>query len=303
MHAAPINPSDLTVLRGNYLSRPYPFTPGLEGSGVVVRSGGGLLPALRKGKRVACSPNPQGDGTWAEYMKTSAMHIAPLPRSVGYEQGAMMLINPMTAMAFIHMAKKGKHPAMVNNAAASALGRMLVRLCKRYSIPLINIVRQADHVADLKEMGASYVLNSLDENFEEDLRQLSGDLNATLFLDAITGDHSSILLRAAPRGSTLVAYARLSGDPVRLDPGILIKEEKQITGFQLGNWLQAKSLPFKLTFSGTVKRQLSTSLVSRISRVMTLEQVQMAIDLYREHMSAGKVILVPGRTDNKKSSD
>ena len=206
-----------------------------------------------------------------------------------------MLVNPMTAMAFIHMAKNGKHPAMVNNAAASALGKMLVRLCNRYSIPLINIVRKQDQTTDLKNMGASFVLNSSEENFEEDLKRLSGDLNATLFLDAVTGDLANILLRAAPRGTTLVTYARLSGDPVYLDPGMLIKEEKQVIGFQLGNWLQTKSLPFKLRFTGTVKKQLTDSLTTRINRSMDLEQVQEAIDLYIENMSAGKVVLVTGQ--------
>ena len=59
MHAAPINPSDLAVLSGNYLTRPYPFTPGLEGSGLVlrwrivagneVRQKGGLYPQSRSG--------------------------------------------------------------------------------------------------------------------------------------------------------------------------------------------------------------------------------------------------------------
>ena len=87
MHASPVNPSDLALIQGNYLARNFPFTPGLEGSGVVVSSGGGLLPGMRVGKRVACSPNPEGDGTWAEYMKTSAMRTIPLSRKISYEQG------------------------------------------------------------------------------------------------------------------------------------------------------------------------------------------------------------------------
>ena len=187
MAASPINPSDLAVVKGGYLSRGYPFTPGLEGSGIVVSSGGGLLPGLRKGKRVACSPNPEGDGTWAEFMKTSALRTVPLPPSVSLEQGAMMLFNPMTAMAFIHLAKKEKHPAIINNAAASSLGKMLIRLSAQYGISLINIVRKEQHVDELKGMGAIHVLNSSSVSFESDLRQLSGQLEATLILDAVTG--------------------------------------------------------------------------------------------------------------------
>ena len=121
MDAAPVNPSDLAVLKEGYLGLSYPYTPGLEGSGTVVAAGSGLFPKLRLGSRVACSPQRGGDGTWAAYMRTSAMHVAPLPKNVTSEHGSMMLVNPMTAMAFIHLARDGKHKAMVNNAAASSL--------------------------------------------------------------------------------------------------------------------------------------------------------------------------------------
>ena len=55
MHAAPCNPADLLYLEGRYgIDRPLPATPGFEGAGVVVASGGGLLGRWMLGKRVAC---------------------------------------------------------------------------------------------------------------------------------------------------------------------------------------------------------------------------------------------------------
>ena len=51
MTAAPINPSDLANLSGNYLTKSWPFTPGLEGSGTIVKAGSGLMPRLRFGKK------------------------------------------------------------------------------------------------------------------------------------------------------------------------------------------------------------------------------------------------------------
>lgn len=291
MEASPVNPSDLALLAGGNLERSYPFTPGLEGSGTVVAAGSGLFPRLRLGKRVACSPHQGGDGTWAGYMKTSAMKTAPLPDHISHEQGSMMLVNPMTAMAFIQLAREGKHRAMVNNAAASSLGKMLIRLTKSQGIPLINIVRREEQVDALKELGAIHVLNSTSESFASELKQLAEELGATLILDAVTGSQSSILLEAAPRGSTLVAYARLSGDPILTDPGVLIKEEKEIVGFQLGIWLQTKGILFKLRFINRVKRQLDGELSSTISRTYPLESAEKAIAHYREHMSDGKIVL------------
>jgi len=293
MDSSPINPSDLALLAGGYLERNYPFTPGLEGSGTVVRSGGGILARLRKGKKVACSPNSGADGSWAEYMVTSAMHCAPLPRDISLEQGSMMLVNPMTVMAFILMAREGSHQAMVNNAAASSLGKMLIRMCQLKSIPLINIVRKEEQIEELKQVGATYVLNSSSSTFESDLKQLAGQLEATLFLDAVTGSQSSLLLRAAPAGSRLVAYARLSGEAITADPGNLMRENKEILGFQLGNWLQKKSLPFKLKFISQVKKHLDKELTSHIRLTTPLAKVEEALADYRQNMSGGKIILKP----------
>ena len=289
--ASPINPSDLANIAGNYMAKSWPFTPGLEGSGTIVKAGSGLLPRLRMGKRVACSPNAGGDGTWAEYMKTSVMKTVPLPGNIGLEQGSMMLVNPMTAMAFIQLFKEGGHTAMVNNAAASSLGKMLIRLAADRNIPLINIVWKEKQVQELRAMGALHVLNSSSDSFEDKLRVLSRQLGATLILDAVTGKESGRLLSAAPDGSTLVAYARLSGDPIQADPSDLIRLEKNIKGFQLGNWLNSKSTVFKLRFLKSVKKEMSSSLHSHVNQILPMEQVMQAIALYQENMSAGKVLL------------
>jgi len=297
MAASPINPSDLALLRGGYMNRSYPFTPGLEGSGVVVASGGGLLARMRKGKRVACTPHPEGDGTWAEFMLTSAMRTIPLPASITLEQGAMTVVNPMTALAFFHMARTGKHPAMVNNAAASSLGKMLIRLSVDHGIPLINIVRNPSHVKELKNLGATYVLNSEDKGFETELTNLASELGATLFLDAISGPHTSRLLEAAPPRSTLVVYARLAGDSMQVNSGHLIRKDIKIEGFQLGNWLQTKGILFKLAFVKQMKKQLGNALSSHIRQTYSLEDVEMAIAHCTKNMSSGKVLLLIKQKD------
>ena len=294
MTAAPINPSDLAMLRNRYLPRPYPFTPGLEGSGVVVLSGGGIMPWLRKGSRVACSPDPGGDGTWARYMCTSAMRVFPLHPEVPLEKGSMMLVNPLTALAFVHLAREGNHRAMVNNAAAGALGRMLIRLTASSGVSLINIVRRDSQVEALGMAGAKYVLNSSDPGFEERLKERMAALGVSLVLDAVGGAHATRLLQLAPDGATLVAYARLSGEELRIDPSELIVRKKQVTGFQLGNWLDTKSTFFKLILMNRVKGLLRGTLETEIRRRMPLEQVEEAIRLYTENMSAGKILLKCG---------
>ena len=291
MHASPLNPSDLALLKGGYMERDYPFTPGLEGSGEVVLSGGGVMAGLRVGKQVACTPNPKGDGTWAEYMVTAATRTIPLPRGISPEQGSMMVVNPLTAIALMKIASEEGHAALVNNAAASALGKMLIRLARRSGLPLINVVRREEQVSSLESLGADVVLNASDPGFGEALKQYSSELNATLLLDAVGGDHSSRLLEAAPHNSHLICYARLSGEPLRIDPRLVMQDGKTISGFLLGRWMDTQSLLSKLKLLRQVRKMLPDVLSSPIRQTLPMDQVDQAIALYNQRMSAGKIIL------------
>jgi NADPH2:quinone reductase len=124
--SAPVNPSDLMRIKSIVSKEELiSFIPGIEGSGTVVSAGKGLLPKLWLGKRVACSSLNPASGTWAEYMVTPASFCFPIPKSISDEQGSMLLVNPMTAVAFFDIIKKEKHKAIVNAAAAGALGGMI----------------------------------------------------------------------------------------------------------------------------------------------------------------------------------
>lgn len=77
-------------------------------------------------------------------MVTSALQCLPLPNDVSFEVGAMHFVNPMTAIGLIDRAKTYKAQAIVQTAACSQLGRMIVRLCQEQNYPVINIVRREE---------------------------------------------------------------------------------------------------------------------------------------------------------------
>ena len=159
MHSSPINPSDLAFLAGGYgIKKPFPVVPGFEGSGTVVAAGKGILPKIWLGKKVACAASPKLNGCWAEYMVTSAASCVPLSKKISMEQGSMMFVNPMTAIAFFDVYNTTPNPSkklrgIINTAAASALGRMIIQLGKQKGIPVISVVRREEQVEMLKKAG------------------------------------------------------------------------------------------------------------------------------------------------------
>ncbi|HKY54756.1 MAG TPA: zinc-binding dehydrogenase [Anaerolineales bacterium] len=294
MAAAPINPSDLGSLRGSSYSgtRQFPFIPGLEGSGTVVEAGEGIMPRLLNGRRVACSALLTGDGTWAEYMVTSAGLCAPLNKNVSMEQGAMLLVNPLTALAIFEIAQCGKHRAMVSTAAASALGGMLLRIGKRRGIPIIHVVRHQEQVDLIRRQGGEYILNSTDADFAEQLQAMAHQLQATLFLDAIGGSMTKDLAEAAPYGSTILLYSRLSNEDSILDARTAFIKQLHLDGWFLANWMREKNLFQTLRLSGQVQSLLATDLGTPVYKRLPLSAAQQGLEMYTGNLSAGKILLV-----------
>ena len=292
--AAPINPSDLNQLAGGTYGgeAKFPFTPGREGSGTVVAAGAGFLPGLLKGRRVACSALA-GDGTWAQYMVTSAQLCLPLNGGVSLEQGAMLVVNPLTALAMFEIAARGRHRAVVSTAAASALGGMLLRLGKRRGLPIIHVVRRSAQAQAVRSLGGEHVLNSADPDFVEQLRTLAGKLSATLLLDAIGGSMTQQLAEAAPYDSTILLYSRLSGEPCQIDPVTALIKQLHFDGWFLANWIREKNLLQAFNLSRQAQALLGSDLQSPVQLRVPLAQAQRALEAYTQNMTAGKVLLVP----------
>jgi NADPH2:quinone reductase len=294
MAAAPINPSDLMRIR--QVTDPddrLTFIPGLEGSGTVVAHGKGVIPWLRQGKRVACSSVSPKSGTWAEYMVTPASRCIPLPGDIPDEQGAMLLVNPMTAVAFFDIARKQGHRAIINTAAASSLGRMIEKLGRKYHIPIIHIVRSEKQKIMMKELGAQHVIDSSEQNFSADLHALSHTLKATLVLDAVGGNLTRRIMLAVPPRSSIIIYGNLSGEQPEIDHRSLVTDGKTVSGFFLGNRLHEAGIFSTVQSIMRVRKLLKTELKIEVQARFPLDQAQLALDTYLGNMTAGKVLLVP----------
>ncbi|MDH3201168.1 MAG: zinc-binding dehydrogenase [Myxococcales bacterium] len=293
--ASPINPSDLAVLQGRYGFRPTPpLVPGGEGSGTVVAVGPGLMGRYFLGKRVACLWDGQRDGVWAEYVVTSTKGGAlPLDASVSLEQGAMSAINPMTASAFVEIAKKGGHKAIVLTAAASALGQMVNRLGQSEGVQIINVVRRDAQVELLKQQGAAVILNSNEPNFDQQLHDACHQYEAHLAFDAVAGPLTGQLLQALPPHSKVTVFGALSFEAAQALPDQLIFHDKAVDGFWLGPWITEKNLLQILMTWRRAQKLLSTELRSEIRAQYPFQEAKKAVEEYLSQMTGGKILLKP----------
>lgn len=293
--ASPFNPSDIAFIHGAYGFRsPPPVVPGQEGAGTVVAAGEGMIGRYFLGKRVACLKMEEGDGMWAEYALASAMGgVLPLSTSVGMEQGAMSTINPMTASAFIEIARRGGHWAFVLAPAASSLGRMVNRLAQLLGVQVINVVRRKAQVDLLLDQGVTVVLNSSDEDFAERLGDACREHDCHLAFDAVAGPLTHQLLAAMPHDSRVTVFGGLSKEPASAGIDHLVFEGKSIDGFWLGPWLLKKNPLGILRMWRRAQALISTTLESTIRERVPLEDAPRAMRAYMDQMTGGKYLLIP----------
>ena len=294
--ASPINPSDLAFLGGNYgFDKQPPVVPGGEGSGTVVAVGPGGMGRYFLGKQVACLSNGERDGIWAEYVVASTKGgVFPLNKSVSLEQGAMSVINPLTASAFLEITKDGGHKAIVLTAAASALGQMVNRLGRSEGVQVINVVRREAQVELLKAQGATAVLNSSDVDFEKQLHDACHQYDVHLAFDAVAGPMTGQLLKAMPKNSTVTVYSCLSHKAPQTDVDQIVFEGKTVTGFWLGPWLYStKNLLQILMLWRRSQKLIGTDLKSEIRVRYPFQEAWKAVQEYTDHMTGGKILLTP----------
>ena len=293
MAASPIGPADLMFLKGQYgIIKPLPVVPGFEGSGTVIASGGGWMGRWLVGKRVACLAPEDGNGTWADYMVTSADICIPLFKRISLEQGAALTINPITACALVEIARNGGRTAFVQTAAASTLGLMIARMAQRYQLTGIYIVRRPEQVQKLRSLGCEHVFDSNDMLFQKRLLEACNEFKASIAFDAVGGELTRRLASAMPPKSRIVVYGALADEPCQINSADLLFQDKKLEGFWLSRWIKGKGMLQKLLLSSRVQKLLSNELQTRIQARFPLEDTLPALELYKKQPTEGKVLLV-----------
>lgn len=307
VEAAPINPSDLALLLGPVdmaslkndgaaltgtivparlaamQARAGQALPvGNEGAGTVIEAGANAQHLI--GKKVGML----GGAMYATHRKLPVRDCIPLPDHATAADGASMFVNPLTALAFVETFRSEGHKAMVHTAAASNLGQMLNRICLADGVPLINIVRSDAQAQILRDLGATYIVDSTAPDFREQLTEAVAETGATLAFDAIGGGalvNTILHAMETAEARKLTAYNRygsfthkqvyiygmLDTGPTTLDRGYGFAWS--VSGFLLTPFLMKAGMETITRLRARVAAELTTTFASHYSQTISLADV------------------------------
>lgn len=297
MLATPINPSDLMFIRGRYtVPAQCPATPGFEGVGVVEENGGGLRGRLFLKKNVVVL-NRRG-GNWADYAVVPATEVIPVSRQLSVEQAATFFVNPATAWVMTQeVLKVPKNQWLVQSAAGSALGRMIIRLGKTVGFKTFNIVRREAQAEELRRLGADFVQvfdenNDSPEQLVASIKDNSCSDGVRYAIDAVGGKTGSAIVASLGQNGSMLAYGTLSNEPLVFSPRTLMTKGSRIEGFWLGSFMANASLVFKLRLVRRLTKLIQSGVLStEIARSYTLDEISDAVKASENSAITGKSLL------------
>ena len=291
--ASPINPSDLLTVRGQYGKQPpLPMTPGFEGVGIV-EAGSGLLARRVMGRRVAVLNGSSQRGNWQEYVVIPARQAVPVSSALSDEQAASFFVNPATALVMTRYVLQVPRGAwLLQTAAGSALGRMVIRLGNFYGFRTLNVVRRREQADELLRLGGTAVIATNEETIAAGVKRAVGRDGLRYGLDPVGGATAVEALRALDRGGRLLLYGTLSEEPMTLGSRDLMGGQKILEGFWLSEWVRDQGvLTMLLLFRRLNKLIASGVLATEPGASFPLERIQDAVREAAKTGRQGKVLL------------
>tara|TARA_R110002049_G_scaffold44333_5_gene130013 strand:- start:64764 stop:65726 length:963 start_codon:yes stop_codon:yes gene_type:complete len=280
---APINPSDLIQVTGNYGVKPQlPAVAGNEGLGRIVEGeGAGQLVLL-----------PAGQGTWVSELVCDPRQLVPLPDG-DLDQLSMLMVNPATAHLLLgEYVDLQPGDWVIQSAANSAVGSYLVQLARERGINVVNVVRRESAIAGLKELGADVVLVD-GPDLVRDVKAATG-AKMKLAVDAVGGTTFGRLGACLESGGTLVSYGGMSNEACAIDVSALIFNDIHIHGFWLVKWFERADKAARTSVYQSLTRAVAAgTLHAPIDRHFTLDQIADAAKYSWAGARNGKVMLAP----------
>ncbi|MBD0404003.1 quinone oxidoreductase [Flammeovirga sp. EKP202] len=281
-----LNFADIYRRKGNYhLKGQPPFIAGYEGAGVVVESKSDLY---KVGDRIAYTDVPFAN---AEFIVVPEEHAIPISEKVNFSLAATVLLQGLTAHYLANDSYQVKHgETVLIHAASGGVGQILSQICKSKGATVIGLTRSENKLQTILDTNADHAIQ-LDDNWLNKVIEITDGNGVDVVYDSV-GATIMDSFEVTKDTGTVVFYGMSGGDPVAIDPRMLMDTSKTLTGGYLWSYLvnheermsRANAL-FELIEKGIVKIKEPVT--------FKLSDGKKAHEYLEGGQSSSKVLLVP----------
>jgi NADPH2:quinone reductase len=289
VEAIGLNFADIYQRRGWYPVQ-LPFTPGTELAGTVDKVGEGVTEFIVGDRVVTAS----GRDAYAEYALAQAVRTAKLADGVSFNQAAALIEQGLTAhyLAISTYSLKPGDTALVH-AAAGGVGQLLVQIAKKRGARVIATVSTEAKARLVRACGADEVILYSQEDFEIEVKRLTGGRGVEVVYDSVGKDTFEKSLNCLKPRGLMALYGQSSGRVEPQDPQILNRKGSlYLTRPTLGHYLQTRE-EFMGRVNDLFQWVAEGTLKVRIDQTFPLAQAAAAQTYMEERKTLGKVLIIP----------
>ena len=224
MTCAPIHPCDTLCAMGLVNGVQLPTVGGTEGVGVIEAVGSKISNDWKVGQRVHVAANymfgewTTWKGVWSEFLHCPVEALSPVPDSIDDDTAAQFMVNPLTAFAMVREMKLGPGNILLQSAAGSVLGRLMIQLGKIYNFDTINLVRRQETANELKEefdIPGVYVYDGSNDSGSKIKQDIARDFPGQRIdhcIEAVGGDTAHFCLNLLGPDGDMYIYGSMTGE-------------------------------------------------------------------------------------------
>ena len=289
IEAAGVNFIDIYQRSGLYKGA-LPLAMGLEGAGTVEAVGLNVT-EVKVGDRVAWTGV---SGSYATHNLIPADRLVVLPSKLGFQEGAAAMLQGMTAHYLTHATYPLKPgDSCLVHAAAGGVGHLLCQMAKMRGARVIGTVSTEAKAKVAREAGADEVILYTQQDFEAEVKRLTGGKGVNVVYDSVGNDTFEKSLNCGALRGYMVMYGQSSGPVPPFDIQVLsAKGSLFLTRPNLFHYIAAREE--LLQRAGDVLGWIEArKLRLRIERTYPLAEAPEAHMALAGRQTTGKLLLLP----------
>jgi NADPH2:quinone reductase len=305
--ARPVHPGDIQILSALPQGGPVvPIPegalriPGFEGVGTIARVGRNIeaVRRFRVGQRVAFFP---AMGSWAEYVVVHHDSLSPVLDEIPDHIAAQMLINTITASVLIKAGHNSlKIPIafpvyILQNAAASGVGRLLTQVALDRGVRPIRLVRSIQSAEKLRSaLPGSPVFSTSESDWKGQVRESLEGHKLLVAFDAVGGKAIDDLAELVDEGGTIINFGSLESN-IGTNIYVLVPNNLALKSVSILSWLRLPEEEKRQDFELALNLATNHPQLFEVAHEYEFDDFQDAIRHVSRPAKAG-IVLLTSRT-------
>jgi NADPH2:quinone reductase len=289
---AGINFQDTLLIAGRYQVRPQtPFVPGFEVVAEVVEVGE-TVRRFRRGDRVIASIQTGG---YAEYVLLDIERTFPAPVTMTDDEAAAFMLSYQTAyFALVHRAKLRPGEVLLVHAGAGGVGSASIQIGKALGATVVATAGSNEKVSACRRVGADHSINYAEQDFVDEVRDITSGAGADVIIDPVGGDVFSRSTKCIAWQGRIVVVGFASNEIPTMSLHRVLLKNIAVVGIHWSGYCHHDPALVRETQEVLNELFAAGKIRPMVGHRYRMEELPQALEAFEHRTICGKAVLVIG---------